>query len=240
MNTASDNTALPLLARMAGMVRAPRRTLRSVIAAPRCADVLIASFLLAAAASAAVLTTDVGRLALLDQWERTTLAFGGDVTDARYAAMIDASRHGALYAVGMALVGGPLLATVVSIVAWVVLRPARDEPVAFRQLFAVVAHAGVILALRQLVAAPVVYARESLSSAMTLASFVPGLDEASGVARFLGAFDVFVLWWVLVLAVGLSILYRRSAMRLAFVSVGLYGALAAVVAVMVALLGGTA
>jgi hypothetical protein len=238
MNAAPDGTFPSLLNRMVGMVRGPRRTLRAVIAAPRWADVLLASFAVAAASSAAVLMTNVGRLALLDQWERTILAFGGEVTDARYAAMLDASTQGALYyALGTALVSGPLLAVAVSIVAWVMLRPQPDSPVAFRQLLAVAAHAGVILALRQLVAAPVVYARESLASPMTLASVVPGLDEASSVARFLGAFDVFVLWWVVVLTLGLSILYRRSAIRLAVVSMGLYGALAAVIAVMVALLG---
>ena len=84
----------------------------------------------------------------------------------------------------------------------------RGRRARFGQVLAVVAHAGVILTLRDVVAAPLNYLRESLTSPITLAQFVGVLDEASPLARFFALFDVFVLWWIVVLAVGLAVLYQ--------------------------------
>jgi hypothetical protein len=36
------------------------------------------------------------------------------------------------------------------------------------------------------------------------------LPEGSFLANFLGTIDLFVIWWMLVLAIGLSVLYRRK------------------------------
>ena len=44
------------------------------------------------------------------------------------------------------------------------------------------------------------------------------LDEASPVARFLGVVDLFVVWWIVVLAIGMSVLYRRPTRSLALAS----------------------
>jgi hypothetical protein len=186
-----------------------------------------------------VFETEVGQLALLDQWERTASAFGRDVTDAEYAAMADASRNGALYGVVTAGMSGPLLVFALSGVLFVAFRATAPE-IAFQQVVAVVAHAGVILALRQLIAAPIVYARETLASPVTLGMFFWMLEEASPLARFFGIIDLFVLWWALVLAIGVSVLYRQPTRRLAGVFVGAYVTLAVVLTAVMAATGGTA
>ena len=193
---------------------------------------------MAAAATAAVLQTDVGQLALLDQWERTASAFGRVLTDAQYAALADASHYGVAYALLSTLVGGPLLVLAVSGVLFLAFRSAGT--VAFTQVLAVVAHAGVILALRQVIAAPVTYVSETLSSPITLGIFVRMLDEASPLARFFGIIDLFVVWWVFVLAIGMSVLYRRPARRLAGMFVGAYVTVAIVLTAVMAATGGTA
>ena len=54
-----------------------------------------------------------------------------------------------------------------------------------------------------------------LGCGMLLAGFVGGLDEASPLARFLSLFDVFVLWWIVVLAIGLAVLYQARARAVA-------------------------
>jgi hypothetical protein len=110
----------------------------------------------------------------------------------------------------------------------------------FRQALAVSAHAGVILALRQLISAPVGYLRESTSSATSLGSWFSTLDEASPVARFLGTLDVFVIWWMVVLAIGVAVLYHRRARAIATTFVGIYAALALLLAIAMAVTGGNA
>ncbi len=79
---------------MVGIVCAPRVTFLRVIQSPRWVAVLVLSFAVTFVCSAALLETDVGRLALLDQWERTAVAFGQPVDDARYAAFERASDNG--------------------------------------------------------------------------------------------------------------------------------------------------
>ncbi|MGH9256645.1 MAG: YIP1 family protein [Vicinamibacterales bacterium] len=232
-------TVNPLVVRMLGVVRAPRDTFERLAADPYWAGVLTATFLVTALSSALLLETETGRLALLDQWEHTALAFGQPVDDGRYAVLRQASNNGAVYAVASALAGGPLLAVVLSAVFFGVFRRLSGAGTHFRQVLAVVAHAGVILMLRQFVAAPVVYARETLASPTTLSLFITTVDETSPLARVFGIVDLFVIWWLVVLAVGMSVLYRKPAHRLALAFMGMYVALAGGLTIAMALTGGT-
>lgn len=204
---------LPSLARrMFGVIRRPRSTFGGLLARPRWADVLVVTTIATALAGALVMWTDVGQQALVDQWESTGLAFGRAVNDSAYARLQELSREGPSYAVLMALVNGPGLTLAVAGVLFAAFRGAR-RTVTFRQVLAVVAHAGVILAMRQVIAAPATYLRESTASVTSLGVWFPGLDEAAPLARFLGAFDLFVLWWTAVLGLGVAVLYRVPARR---------------------------
>jgi hypothetical protein len=233
-----DSDSLP--ARVMGVLRSPRGTFEAVSAEPRWKGILALTFVVSAVSSALLLGTEVGQLALLDQWERTAIAFGQPIDDAQYAAMLDASRDGGIaYAVASSLASGPVLALALAALLFVLFR--RSSPgVSYQQVLAVVAHAGVILAVRQVIAAPVNYARETLASPTTASLFVTMLDEASPVARFFGVIDLFVLWWIGALAVGMSVLYRRPARPLAIRFVGAYITLALILAIVMAVTGGTA
>jgi hypothetical protein len=230
----------PLPARMAGVLRKPRATFQALKAVPRSADVLIATFLVTSALSAALLETRVGQLALLDQWERTAVAFGQNVSDAQYAAMRAASANGALYAIISSLASGPVVTFGTALLLFGGFRLSGSRGVTYRQVLSIVAHAGVILMLRQVIAVPIAYARETLASPVTLNLFFTVLDEASPLARFLATVDLFVVWWVIVIAIGMSVLYARSARRLAMMFVTLYAVLALILAAAMALTGGTA
>jgi hypothetical protein len=210
-----------------------------VAGAPSWLGVLALTWLLSAGASAVVLETSVGRFALLDWLERAAGAFGWNVDDSRYAVMGAMSEHGSLYAVASTLAAGPLLAIGLSGLLFLALRPSASATVTYQQVLAVVAHAGVVLALRQVVAAPLTYARETLASPLTLRPLFSGLDESSLPARLSSAIDLFVVWWIIVLAIGMSVLYRRSARPLAVMFLSAYIAIAAILVVAMALAGGT-
>jgi hypothetical protein len=200
---------------------------------------MIATTLAAALSGAVLMQTDVGRQALVDQWERTAIAFGQEVDDARYAQFQDLSRYGSAYAAATAIVTGPGLTFALAGLLLAALGGRRNG-VSFRQVLAVTAYAAVIPALRQLIAGPVNYARETTASATALGVWFPMLDEASPIARFLGALDVFVLWWLVVLAIGVGVLYERRARTISATLVGIYAALALLMAIAMALTGGAA
>jgi len=234
---------LSVSARILGVLRRPRPTLQEVASHPRWAPLLVTLTLVTAAAGAAVSATDVGQLALVDQWERTALAFGQTVDDTRYADLLAWSRLGPVVAAGNALLAGPGLALVVSLVVFVWLRrgavaakagaPGTGR-VSYSQVLAVVVHAGVVLAVGRLVAAPLVYARETTASATTVGAWFPSLDEASPAARFLGAIDLFTLWWAVVLGIGVAVLSGRRARTCAVWIVSVYVGLALVAAAVMA------
>lgn len=225
-------------ARILGILRRPRPTLQEVVSQPRWASLLVALTLVTAGAGAAVSATQIGQLALVDQWERTALAFGQPVDDSRYAQLQAWSKQGPLVAAGNALLAGPGVALVVSLLvfAWMRRRPrpAGGPAVSYTQVLAVVVHAGVILAIGRLVAAPLVYARETTASATTLGNWFPSLDESSPVARFLGALDLFTLWWAVVLGIGVAVLSGRRARTCAAWIVSVYVGIALIAAAVMA------
>ena len=228
-----------LFGRMTGMIHSPRATFQAVIANPRWVGVMAATFAVTAIASALLLGTDVGQLALLDQWERTAVAFGQNVDDAQYAALDQASRNGLTYAVLSALAGGPMLAVALATLLYGVFTVALHGAGTYKQVLAIAAHAQIVLALRQVIATPVNYARETLASPTTATAFFPMLDEASPAARFLGVIDLFVVWWIILLATGVSVLYGRRTRPLTFAFIGTYVALAVMLVAVMAISGGT-
>lgn len=228
-------------ARILGIFIAPKSTFRTIARAPDWLGVLALTFLVNAGVWAVVFQTPVGRFALMDRWESSAIAFGQTVDDDRYAALETASERGAIYAVAVAFAAGPLLAVVLSGLLVLALRPLSSgvERVAYSQVLAVVAHAGVILALREVVAAPITYVRGALGSPLTLRLMLSGLDEGSTFARFASGIDMFVLWWIVVLAIGLSVLYRRPARGLAVRLFGVYVAMVVILVTTMAVTGGT-
>jgi len=210
------------------------------VAAPKWWGVLLLTTVVTFACSAAVLRTEVGRMALVDEWERTAIAFGGDVSDAQYTRLQDLSQYGVGYAAMTSLLNGPVLVLVLAGVLTFVARATFRADVTFQQVLALVAHSGVILMLRQVISAPVHYFSESLTSPTTMIRLAGTLDESSPLARFLGAVDAFVIWWIVVLAVGVAIAVRRPVRPVALAFAGIYVALAVLLAVAMALTGGTA
>ncbi len=225
-----------LPARLGGVIRSPRAVFKRVIERPRWAGVMVVTLCVTAACGFAFMQTDVGRQALVDQWERSALAFGHEVDDESYAVLTRLSDRGPAYALLTAVASGPVLTFAT---AGVIVGLFGRLRASYTQVLAVVAHAGVVLAVRQVLVTPLNYSRESLASPTTLSLLFPMFDEASPLARFAGAIDLFVVWWVLVLAAGVSLLYRRSTRTTAFAFMGAYVGFAALLAIAMAVSGGT-
>jgi hypothetical protein len=135
---------------------------------------------------------------------------------------------------------GPILTLVLACVVFFVFRPGGDRAVSFSQVLAVTAHASVILAIREVLSVPVSFMREATGGATSLGLWFPALDAASFVGRFVGALDVLVMWWAVLLAIGVGVVYGREARRLAAAFLGVYAGVALLIAVTMTALGGTA
>ena len=230
--------------RLIGMLRSPRSTLAAVIARPRSFDLAILIVAMSTACSVSFLLTRVGQLAAIDQQVRQLESLGVVITDQRYAELRNWERYRPLLSVLGIVVGWPLMgAAAASVIRAVgkrvqLQRPPGPAMPTFAQAFTVLVHASSVLALHAVIALPLNYVRESLGGATSLATFLPGLGDATFVARLFGAIDVFVVWWVLLVAVGLGMLYRTRALSIARWLFGAYAAGAAALALTEALRGG--
>ncbi|HTL01144.1 MAG TPA: hypothetical protein VL243_02925 [Vicinamibacterales bacterium] len=217
------------------MLRAPRQTLSEAIARPQPLRLAVLILSISAVCSVGFLMTRVGRLAGLDQQVRQLESMGTVVTDSLYAQLRAWQPYRPLLSAGAILLGWP--------VAWaagaaLILAVGRQADVTFAQVFSVLVHASSVFALRAVVAAPINYARESLGGATSLGVIVPGLGDATFAARLFGSIDIFALWWVALVAIGLGMLYRRRAASIARWLLGAYATGAAALALTQALRGG--
>ncbi|MDO8794174.1 MAG: hypothetical protein Q7J25_06095 [Vicinamibacterales bacterium] len=218
------------------VLAAPAQTVRALAARPNPVLWLTATVAVMAAARAALLATPVGQQALVDQWVQRAEAFGMTVDEALYARITALGTAGALYGLGLALALGVLLPLALA----TGMRLLSGGRASWGVALTLAAYASVALAARDLVALPVGYVRESLTSPLTLGTFFPMLDEASPLARFLWAVDLFVVWWLVLAALGAAALSGRRAGSLVTSAAVVYVAAGLVLAAVMFAAGGGA
>jgi hypothetical protein len=212
-----------LAARIAGVIFSPGETYRSIVAHPRVLGVLAVATIIMAAAVFVFLSTEVGQNAALDYQTRAMESFGINVPDEVYDRMEQqVAGMGRYISPVSILVTIPLICAVVAGIMLLIFNVVLGGDATFKQAYAVVAHAEILIALQQLFITPLNYVRETMSSATTLAVFVPMLDETNFVARFLGWVDLFRIWWIVSLAIGTAVLYKRKSGPIAWTLLGLY------------------
>jgi hypothetical protein len=212
-----------LPARLAGIVFGPRAAYADVAAAPRWFGAFAAVFLVSAAAASTFMSTEVGRNALIDQQITSSESWTGrPMTEQQIDRLERMSQYFAYTAPIFQLVFFVVGSLVIAGAAYAVFNALLGGDASFRQVYAVVVHSGVILGVLALFSTPLAYARQTLSSATNLGVFFPFLDESSFAARALGAVDLVYVWWMISLAIGLGVLYRRRTAPIATTILGIY------------------
>ncbi|HEX7087858.1 MAG TPA: YIP1 family protein [Vicinamibacterales bacterium] len=235
VSAANPHPGLP--ARLLGVILSPQQTFARIAERPTWLGALAVVTLVVAGVNYAFLQTEVGRVALLDQQVRQMEAFGMTVTEAAYDEMQRNIGFAALLGGVGPLVMIPIVTLGLAGLLYGVFT-VLGGGATFRQVAAVVTHSGAVSILQQLFLAPLNYIRESLSGATNLAIFLPFLDEGHIVSRFLGAIDLFIIWWLAVLAIGLSVVYRKHVSAVFWSFMGIYVVIALVIALVMRAMGG--
>lgn len=223
--SAAAPEAKSLPARFVGVLFAPRATYAAVAAHPRWLGIFLTVFVISATASTGLLMTDVGRNAVLDQQMAAR-----PMTQAQIDAMEKIAPYFVYLAPVFQLLGLAIGSLVIAGVAFAVFNAMLGGDATFKQVFAIVAHSGVVLATLSIFTTPLAYVRETLSGTTNLAVFFPFLDETSFAAKLLGSIDLIVIWWLLSIAIGLGVLYRKRTGPIATTMFALYAAIALVIA----------
>ena len=242
VDTLSPQSASPptrgLAGRVIGVLTSPRATYADVAAHPRWLGVLIVVLATTIASSTWLLSTEVGQRAVIDQQLQTAEAFGRPITDAQLEQLKRFAPYSVYVAAVSQIVFVPLVALVIAGIAIAIFNGALGADATFRQVFAVVVCSGVLMGLRALFSTPLNYARESLSSPTNLAAVLPLFEDNTFGGRLLGSIDLFLIWWIVNLAIGLGVLYKRRTAPIATTMLVVYGAIALTIAAVRSVLAG--
>jgi len=213
--TATSTPATPeapkgLLSRIVGVFFSPRATFAEVATRPRVLGVFTIGLLVVIAGLFLFFSTEVGQRAWIDQQVQGAESFGRTMSDQQIQGMERIAPYMGYIVAVLYLIFIPIVVAILSGILLGVFNAFLGGDATFKQMFAIVAHAGLVPALQTVFAMPLDYARETLSSPTTLGVFLPFLDEMSFLGRLLGMVDLFQIWWLVTLSIGLGVLYKRK------------------------------
>jgi hypothetical protein len=224
------------MSRVTGVLLHPRSTMNEVVRNPAFITTWVVVLLAVVVCGGWLISTPVGRQALVDERVRVTEALGSRVDDAAYARLQADPPVSVYWTSGGRLLLTPPITLLVA-AGLVVLARLDGARMSYLTALAIAVHATVVLVVQQLVSTPVHYLYESLSSPTTVAGILRVFNEGSLGARLFGTIDVFGLWWVWLLSLGLAAAAGKPARRYALRLLAVYVGVAAVVASVFAVLG---
>ena len=243
MSTIATAAGLPparksLVARFIGALTSPRDTFQNVAAAPKWFGMVATTSVIVALFTALPMMSDAGRQAAIDKNEQQMKSLGFEVNDQMHERMeAGAARMPYMTGISVLLVT-PIFGLILAGILFAVFNAALGGEASFKQVFAVQAHAGAVSALGAIFTGIINYFRASMDSVTSLGSLVPMLPEHSFGASLLGAIDVFLIWYIIVLSIGLGVLYRRRTQPIAISLFSVYAVIAIVIAVIKSRAGG--
>ena len=215
-----------VFARFIGIITSPRATFVSVVAHPKWLVMYLLTAVIMAIFAALPMTTEAGQQAVLQQQVSSMEAFGFEVNDQMYEQMQARAAFAAYQTAGSMLFIMVIWWAVLAGIMWAVFNAAMGGDARYKQVLAVLVHSGVISALGQVFTGTINYFRGAVTSATSLSAILPIFEEDSFVGRLAGAVDLFVIWWIIVVAMGLAVLYRRKTQPIAITLFAVYAVIA--------------
>jgi len=222
-----------LISRAIGVITSPGATFAHVVRTPKVAGMLFLVALVIGLTQGLPQLTERGRAAALEMQVQQMEQFGVAVTDELYQQMEQRSHSnlGAYSSIVGMFIAIPFGAVIMTALLWVAFNTIMGGTASFKHVMAVVAHSQAVSALGALVTAPIMYARGVMSTSIAnLGALLPMLDETSFLAKLLGGIDLFVIWWLVVLSIGLAALYRKKTSSIATGLFVFYGLIVVVIA----------
>jgi hypothetical protein len=218
-----------VFARLIGVLFSPRATYAAVVARPRVLAAFAITVGIIAVTQGVFFATPVMQEVLLDQQVRMIESFGVNISDEMYAGIEQGVARAPYQTPISVVIIIPMVAALLAAMILGIWGMLLGGVGTFKQVYAILAHSGIIFAMSTLLTMPLSYAVRRISSA-TLDVFVPMVEETSFVARFLGAIDLFWIWWCISVAIGVGVLFKRKTGGVAMTFLGIYVCVALVLA----------
>jgi hypothetical protein len=214
-----------LFARVVGVIVSPKATFERLVETPRILAMLALVSLAAGIGSSAFTFTAAGQQAFVDISAQQIERFSGQPpNDAQTAAIEKQAPFQAYITLVGSLVVIPIITAIEAGVFFLIFNVVLGGTATFKQVYAITIHSGVVSILGLLVAVPIQFARGviSMTGPANLGVLFPMLPENGVLSSFLGTIDFFRVWWVITIAIGLGVLYRRPTRGIALTLFALY------------------
>ena len=218
-----------LFARFIGVLTAPRATFEKIVPSPTVFGALALVALTAAVVSTVFMNTEVGRTAFTQAMQERASA-NTQLSPEQLQRMEQVAPYIRAFAGAAPIIFVPIAMMVISAVLFVVFNVLMGGTATFRQMMSVVSHSQFVSVVGTLVTYLLNFMRGTMTSTTNLSAFMPNVDEHNFVYRLARSVDLFLIWWLVVLAIGLSVLYRRKTSGVAVTLFSIYGAIVVLVA----------
>jgi hypothetical protein len=131
------------------------------------------------------------------------------------------------YITGVSIVVmSPIIVLIFSGILFAIFNAGLGGEASFKQVMSIVVHAGVISTVSAVLSGTVNYFMGRVGTLTNMGALLPMLSEKSFLSNFLGAVDLFLIWWIVVLAMGLGVLYKRRTQPIAISLLSVYAVIA--------------
>jgi hypothetical protein len=210
----ADTTTVPpasqpgLLSRIIGVLTSPKETFAAIAARPRWFGVMAITLVIVAACQYIIMSSPEMQDAMIDQAARNP-----NMNDQQLAATEQFVGVLPFVIAGATLILGPVFSVVIAGILLLIFSTLMGGAATFKQVFAVMAHSGVVSSLSAVLSAGLITIGAPPTGAnppgANLGIFFPMLEETSFVTQFLSAIDLILVWWIVTISIGLAVLYKR-------------------------------
>lgn len=215
-----------VFARFIGIITEPRATYERIVARPTWLGMFLLTSVIIAFGATLPMTTEAGKQAAVDQQVASMEAFGMQISDEQYAQFQKGTATLPYMTAASVVFGSLFMVLIMGGILFAIFNAALGGDATYKQILSVLVHASVISALAQLFTGPLNYFRGAVTSPTSLGALLPMLDDTSFMGKLAGTIDIFIIWWLVVLAIGLAVLYRRKTQPIATTLFGIYAVIA--------------
>ena len=224
--TGSTPAPQNLFARFIGIITSPKATFQSVVAHPAVLGMLLLTAVLSGVFTALPMTTEAGKQAAIETQEQRMQSLGFTVTDQLHE-QFEKGAGRLPYTTGISvIVVWPIMAAIFAGILFAIFNAGLGGEASFKQVYSVYVHSGAISTLSAILSGTVGFFTGRVGSVTNLGALLPMLSEKSFAAHLLGAIDIFIIWSLVVVAMGLGVLYKRRTQPIAISLLTLYAVIA--------------
>ena len=216
------------LQRAVGIFVSPSGIFRELKERPTWLGPLLAVTHISATLNGLVLWTSSGEKAVREQFQEAMQKRGQTLPPEVVDRQIQLYRYAGPVSY---LLVTPIFALLIGGLIYLIFSIGLGGEATFRQTFSAYTHVGLIGIAWFAVTITLILLKGSLKSSTAFSAFLPFLEETSFAYKFLRGLDIFIIWQLAVLAIGLGILNNQSTRKAATVLFSVYLVIVLVVAV---------